>query len=134
MIFFSWPITTLNFTFTPILLDIARRAEDFVLAKSLVKRLLKSDVFFIAIGLFQRHLISSKETNAYTISEAIEYYEKGDFDFESIMKEEFASNKPSSYKPNYKKDAFDALTDGQYGRYDQPGLNNIGDLKDGLGH
>lgn len=125
-------IAPLNFEkqgeYPALLIDLLRKTEQFEEAHKICNlRLEKEDDEIIRKVLFyQNQLIDVKDVKTYTIENAIEYYDNNiieDSDNEESFDDKDYEEDDGYYEPDYqendwKRDYFDAMTDGQLGDYD----------------
>lgn len=114
-----------------LLIDLYRRTEQFDKAEKLYSlRLTKEeDYLFKQILTFQNHLISIQEVKAFKIEDATKYFEENsaEEDIEDECQDEFDYSESDYHdEPDYERDYFNAMTDGQLGDYD--------DFRDGGGN
>ncbi len=114
-------------------IDLLRKMEQFGKAHSVcILRLQKEkDELLVKILHFQNHLIENQDVKTYNIDDAVEYYENiFDLENEYCEEDDYVDEEPY-YEPDnqdndWKRDYFDAMTDGQLGDYDDFG----GDIDD----
>lgn len=118
-----------NGEYPVLLIDMLRKTEQFDKAKTIcnIRLQQEDDELIIKILHFQNQLIEVQDIKTYKIEDAIEYYENNivDDDDEDLYEED------DNYEPDYqendwRRDYFDAMTDGQMGDYDDFG----GDIDD----
>ncbi|MCA2774951.1 MAG: hypothetical protein IM602_10275 [Cytophagales bacterium] len=124
-----------------IMIDLLRRAEQFEKAKKLCNAVLNVKAMDVNLNvlLFQDNLINQKDTKKYNIDDAKDYYNrlvKQTTSDESKKHREKTNqlfrNEHNNEKPEYERDYFDAMTDGQMGDYDdfKEHGGNIDDIDD----
>lgn len=118
-----------------ILVDLYRRTKQFRMAKRLCDAYLRfSDHILLD---FQYCLITNSDCDSYTVNEAIQYFKE-----EQVRKERFKKHAPFANDnenyvddTDYYKESFYAMTDGQYGDYDDfiDEGGNFDDIDDWVG-
>lgn len=120
-----------------LLTDLYRRTENFEIAKQLaqVRLLLEKDEIVLKKLHYEIFLSTQQNIEAHKVENAITFYddhvsyldneimmeeseEEQDFEDEDEDDEEGYDNDFFNDEPDYERDTFDALTDGQYGDYD----------------
>lgn len=103
-----------------LLIDLLRKTENFDKALTLCNiRLQKEDdELIIKILHFQNQLIEVQDVKTYKIEDAIEFYDNNIVEEDDDYYEEEDYYEPDYQENDWRRDYFDAMTDGQMGDYD----------------